>query len=389
VWERWRALSADSSKPWVALLFSPELETEVARQKLAEAVSRVVSQFEQGHEDLPGGVDEVSAGAWNLASVPEGVLLTVGEKCGAFELLLERVVAELERGGLTGSFDLYELPQVPRPPKLTDLLEVRLRVNGERLPQGYHYRWAADFEALRRVATAGARWCLRDRADSGVTLQVRTLPPLPVRAADDVNALLREELSSAEILGTVVLRNIGADRFRSLAVEPSAGRVTLVDGGSPIHGDGWQEAVPELAELIRATSRELVYGFVKRGSFTHEAEAGTSLDRDWPQQQSGASRRGEAFEDRYVPDAFGIQLLGPGFADRVPVGADWRQERLDGDRVLLEHRELDAWLRGPRLEDALKGITPPSTEALAGARADFAPILFREEIAREAPGKHP
>jgi len=275
---------------------------------------------------------------------------------------------------------LYELPHVERPPKLTDLLETRLRVNGERVPQGYHQRWAADPEGLWRVAAAGVGWCLENPPDRGVTLQVRTLPPLPVRPADDAGALLREGLASAESLGNVVLRNIDAHRFRSLAVEPSAGRVTLIDGGSAIHGDGWVDAVRELADFVRATSRDLVYGFVKRGSFTEEAEAGWLLTRDRP--QPAPSKRGEAFEDRYVPDAFGIQLLGPGFAGRIPAGPDWRQTELDSDRVLLEHRDLNAWLRGPRLEDALKGVTQPNADLLAAARADFASILFRDELAK-------
>jgi hypothetical protein len=323
----------------------------------------------------------VPAGAWDLAKVPEGVMLTVGEKCGAFELLLKRVAADLEGQGLTGSFDLYELPLVPRPPKLTDLLEARLRVNGERFPQGYHYRWEADREALWRVAVAGVGWCLETPPDRGVNLQVRTLPPLPLRPADDAEALLREGLASAESLGNVVLRNLGAHRFRSVAVEPSTGRVTLVDGGSAIHGDGWEDSLRELTDVIRAISRELVYGFIKRGTLTHPAESSWSLTQDWPQPPSGLSKRGEPFEDRHVPDAFGIQLLGPGFAGRIPTGLDWRHTPLDGDRVLVEHCDLDAWLRGLRLEDALKGVTQPNADLLAAARADFASILFREEIA--------
>jgi hypothetical protein len=370
VWEDWRAQSADSSKPWIALLFSSELDTDEARRKLAEAVQRVVSEFERGHDDL-------TAGAWNMAKVPEGVMLTVGEKCGAFELLLKRVAEDLEKKGLTGAFDLYELPEVPRPPKLTDLVEARLRVRGERVPQGYRHRWAAEPQALWRVASAGVGWCLENRADQTVTFQVRTIPPLPVRATDDVDALLREGIESAAGLGYVALRSIGADRFRSLAVEPSQGRVTLVAGGSSISANGWVDAVADLTELLRRTSGDLVYGFVKRGSFTQEAEAGWSLTRDWP--QPGPSKRGEAFEDGYVPDAFGIQLLGPAFAGRIPSGPDWGQTRLDGGRVLLEHREPEAWFRGPRLEDSLKGISTPSADLLTAARADFAAMLFRDE----------
>jgi hypothetical protein len=311
-------------------------------------------------------------------------MLTVGEKCEAFELLLGRVASVLERGGVTGAFGLYEVPQVARPPKLTDLLELRMRVNGERIPRGYKHRWAADLEALWRVVTTGVRWCVQNRADHGVSLTVSTLPPLPVRPSDNVEALLREGIAQAESLGTVVLRSIGANRFRSLAVEPSWGRVTLVDGGSALHGDGWVAAARELTDLVRATSGGLVYAFVKRGSYPHMAELGHSLEHDWPELPSRLSQLGEAFEDLYVPDAFGIQLLGTGFAGRIPTGSDWLQTRLDGERVLLEHRDLDLWLRGPRLEDALLGIKPPDADLLAAARADFAPLLFSDEIASDA-----
>ena len=376
VWNDWRAQSAESSKPWIALLFASDAEAGVARRKLAAAVERAVFQFEQGQGELPDGVEEASAGAWSLAQVPEGVMLTVGEKCDAFELLLNQVADELEREGLSGSFDVYALPDAPRPPKLTDLVEARLRVNGERVPHGYRHAWMADGEALARVSTAGARWCLENRADRGVTLQVRTLPPLPVRTAEP-ETVLREGIEAAADLGVVTLRSFTCDGFRSVAVQPSTGRVSLVVGGSPVHR-AWGEAVRELTDVIRASSRDLVYGFVKRGTFTHEAEAGTSLERDWPQPPPPGSPR-DAFEDVAVPDVFGIQLLGPGIADRIPAGGEWRSTRLDGGRVLVEHQDLDAWLREPRLEDALKGVTSPPAELLARARADFASILFRED----------
>jgi hypothetical protein len=371
-------------KPWVALLFSCELDTEVAQSKLADAVGQAVSEFERTQENLPVGVDEVGAGAWNLTKVPEGVMLTVGEKCEAFELLLGRIAGELERGGVTGAFGLYEVPQVSRPPKLTDLLELRMRVSGERVPRGnYKQRWTPDPEALWRVVSVGARACLENPADRGVSLTVRTLPPLPVLPSEDVDALLREGIANAAGLGTVVLRNIGVNRFRSLAVEPSWGRVTLVDGGSALHGEGWIVAARELTDLARATSGDLVYAFVKRGSLPHMAEAGDLPDRDGP-PPTGLSQLAQPFEDQYVPDAFGIQLLGPGFADRLPIGPDWLQTPLDSDRTLVEHRDLDAWLRGPELEDALRGVGPPDGELLSGARADFTPLLFSKEIAKDA-----
>jgi hypothetical protein len=51
--------------------------------------------------------------------------------------------------------------------------------------------------------------------------------------------------------------------------------------------------------------------------------------------------------------------------------------------MLVEHRDLDAWLRGPRLEDALLGIKPPDADLVSTARTDFAPLLFTDEIAND------
>jgi hypothetical protein len=64
-------------------------------------------------------------------------------------------------------------------------------------------------------------------------------------------------------------------------------------------------------------------------------------------------------------------------------GQDWLQTLLDGDRMLVEHRDLDAWLRGPQLEKALRGVGSPDDELLPAARADFAPLLFNKEIAND------
>jgi hypothetical protein len=119
------------------------------------------------------------------------------------------------------------------------------------------------------------------------------------------------------------------------------------------------------------------------------AELGHSLEHDWVELPARLSQFGEAFEDQYVRDVFGIQLLGPGFADRIPTGPDWLQTPLDGRRTLVEHRDLDAWLRGPRLEDALRGIKPPDADLVSAARSDFAPLLFSDEIANDTRRREP
>ena len=63
-------------------------------------------------------------------------------------------------------------------------------------------------------------------------------------------------------------------------------------------------------------------------------------------------------------------------------GQDWLQTLLDGDRMLVEHRDLDAWLRGPQLEEALRAWVT-GRRALVRREADFAPLFFNKEIAND------
>ncbi len=53
------------------------------------------------------------------------------------------------------------------------------------------------------------------------------------------------------------------------------------------------------------------------------------------------------YEDVLAPDAFGVQLLGPGYRDRVPRGPDWEHRDLGDGCVLLVHRDLAAWFAEP------------------------------------------
>jgi GNAT superfamily N-acetyltransferase len=58
--------------------------------------------------------------------------------------------------------------------------------------------------------------------------------------------------------------------------------------------------------------------------------------------------RGCAFDDLVAHDAFGIQLLGPGYTSRLTLGADWRARPAGSDATLVEHVDTDAWFQAPR-----------------------------------------
>jgi hypothetical protein len=161
VLERWRELSADSSKVRIELLLTSELDPVAATQLLSRTVTRVVHAFDARHAAVPPGVDEPFAGEWDVARVPEGAMLIGGYKSDAFEELLQAIVEDLGREGVRrGTLDLYALPEVPSPPAGIGVIEARVRVLGRRVVNGRD-RWAANRAALDRVLKTATRWCWR------------------------------------------------------------------------------------------------------------------------------------------------------------------------------------------------------------------------------------
>jgi hypothetical protein len=135
-----------------------------------------------------------------------------------------------------------------------------------------------------------------------------------------------------------------------------------------------------------ATSERLVYGFVKRGENRSAAERATSQIQDWPRilHFNAWNLNAESFEDEFAPDAFGVQMLGPGYQRRVPTGPSWKSSPAGQDRVVLEHIDPAAWFEAPLPSGAKPGSPAPETapipDVLLEARRDFAPILFHDDI---------
>ena len=202
---------------------------------------------------------------------------------------------------------------------------------------------------------------------------------------------MRSALERTAGLGAVThLTSVGPDRFRTLAVEPSTGRVTLVEGGEAMAGAGWRVTLESVREALQAIVPLAVYAFVKRGSHLLAAEYAYSLVQDWPQvpRFEPDTLGAQAFEDEFAPDAFGLQLLGPGYSGRVPEGTRWKAEQLAPDSVILEHIDPAAWFAEPFVAFGgrpyyTKPPFPPVPEVLAVAREDFDPILYRDEIRQE------
>ena len=382
VLKRWRELSADSHKVRIELLLTSQLDPVAATQVLSRSVTRVVQAFEAKHADVPPGVDEPFAGEWDVARVPEGAMLIGGYKSDAFEELLQAIVEDLGREGVRGTLDLYALPEVPALPAGIAAIAAGVRVLGRRVVNGRD-RWAANRAALDRVLESAARWCLEARPDRGVTLQQGAMPALLVRRCESACGRLQEVMGDA---GWTILRSVGNDRFRSVTVAPGEGRVTIVEGGPIVYRVGWRPSVAAATEFLRNVSADSVYGCVRRVSRAEDAEFANPPPSSERLQSSQLDA--VAYEEQLAPDAFAIQLLGPGYAERLPVGEAWRTTELGAGRVLIEHADLAPWFEEVSLEEALRGESVPRSGVVERARSDFASILFAELSSEERERRH-
>ena len=155
---------------------------------------------------------------------------------------------------------------------------------------------------------------------------------------------------------------------------PAQGRVTVAEGGPVLHRAGWRPSVAAVTELVELVSGDAVYGFVRRVPALTDAEFASPRSTDWLRR---SSLEAIAHEEHRAPDAYAIQLLGPGYAGRIPGGADWRATDLTAGRVLLEHVDPAAWFDELTLEQAFRGESIPTAAVVERARASFAPHPVR------------
>jgi hypothetical protein len=370
----WREISADTYKVSLDLLLTTRMDSAAATDVLSQSVDRVLRDFEAAHAEVPPDEEMPFAGQWDVVRVPEGALLLGGYKSDAFEEVLQAIVEDLSREGVRGKLDLYARPEVPWDPRGIGTIEARIRVLGRRV-MDHRERWAADRYALERVIEAAANWCLEARPDRAVTLRHAWLPTLVLRRCDSPMERLREVLSDDN---EVRLASIGDERFRRMTVVPRDGSVTVVEGGPVLHRSGWRPSVEAVTGLVRHVSSDAVYASV--GRTRPWAEEERRLRMAWGEEA--------AHEEHLAPDVFPIQLLGPGYAGRVPAGKDWRATDLGEGRVLLEHVDQAAWLDEVTLEEGLLGDTIPRADLVERARASFGDVLFTDITKEERDGQH-
>ncbi len=365
----WRKRRDTSSNFTLSLLLRSSRPAAETAPALRAAIRRARHEFEEG-PDFPEGYEEPSLGSWSVDLLPEGAFLAVGDKPERFEEMFEFVVAALREDGVTGALELYVPPGPPPLPRRFDLVECQLRIR-DGAEEG---RVPADRDALRRRFEAALEWCLAD-ADDAITSVSTGFGGQFAVSVSAILAAVRPRADGSLPQWIVRVHCLHADRVRVLSLDATYGRVSMIEGGPALVWGAWEPIVDRFRDLLVAGADDLAYALLKRGSDFGQAENGTSLDHDWP-ARDGAVHTSKLHRRvaTHVPDAFGLQLLGPGHLDRAPDGPAWRRTAVGRDHVLLEAAEPERFFAQRTMPFGGHARTDVP-DFLATARADFAPLL--------------
>lgn len=131
--------------------------------------------------------------------------------------------------------------------------------------------------------------------------------------------------------------------------------------------DGPMEMVAAGRRMLVASAESAVYGAVLAGLPLSNPE-------HLPLVSSAEFFKWAGHWDRVAPDVYGIQVLGAKHLEHAKDLSGWKTTRLEGDRFLVEARDLDPWyevVRDPGM--------------LAAARDDFHGLILSPDLMRELP----
>lgn len=148
--------------------------------------------------------------------------------------------------------------------------------------------------------------------------------------------------------------------------------------------NSWEPAVADLTRVLASVADHVQYGVIRRARIV-QGLWDEFLAQRWPsisRLPGGVPRGGRTVVHHTLPEAHGVQLLGPDHILPSTLPEHWSSTRAGLDSMLLAHLHPAAWFEGS--VEAWYGGLAPDSLTLQEARADLEPLLLTDERAQEA-----
>jgi hypothetical protein len=341
-------------KSWVDVpILRTYFESDLPEAEAVTLLQRVLAKM-----DLPAA----GAGRGGVAPYPLGPIVAIhrADSKARARSLLEALAAGIEAEGATGA--LRALPREHRIVGHPDLdmagYMAGVRLIGEADPKAFN-RLIVPVELMDALIDVALEWC---QLPSG-THYVTTAWSHVKCTASQRKAVLKTgwdpytTSSLACVNGPEEIRNV------------EFGEWGTVQFGRKDPDRRWEPAVADLAELLGSLADQIEYGCVKRARLVGPSWH-VFQDYDWPARPHlSDSQFATFFLHQQVPDAYGIQVLGPGHQLPDPLPPIWTAQQVGAASTLLQHRNLPSWFEGPL----------PDPDTLKEARRSLGPLLITTE----------
>ena len=308
---------------------------------------------------------EEEGGIQGPAPLPGGAGIYVHDYDFQFDDVIAALVRNLEAAGLSGELAHFKTDN-PSLEGEADLFECRLSLKGHRgSDNGF---WLIDADVLAAVIDAAVAWC--DPKDRAGTLYLNSEMSYRVDPTDARKWLpLALEHNSWPHLHWESSHDLKMVHFAR-----NSAHVSFCAGDPTPLEEKWRARLSEMRQLLVEAADWSVYGLVKRKPVTFGIPGSLSFTTGWVEmphlRRTPPPQLLRELESRFVPDAFGMQLLSRGHAEWAPKSHPWAMTPLDHGILLVEHADLPVWYK-----EAL-----PRMEVLEAARSDFRPLLLTDSL---------
>jgi hypothetical protein len=244
--------------------------------------------------------------------------------------------------------------------------------------------WTLDLKSLIADERRNSHWHVPESATlriAELAEQWGQLPDADILLRQNIfNVMLPEDVPVAPPLARAISETGMAGLDYLLTADKHARHIALSAGGSGIFQviggpQDWRERIGQLREAITALPGDTDHAYIRPGHADSGSSSQVAQAQPLPGIEEPHVRANKHLQDRYLPDAHGIQVVRDAHLERAHNLSNWDITDLGHGRHLVEANDLKPWYAD----------TLPDPDVVTQARADFAGALLTLDILNDNP----